>query len=122
MAATAGKGGSWTATDITVLIANWTLDYTIDMLEITSFSDAGVEKNLGGVSRWTATLAGPFDATNTADVGDTITTILFEIVDGGSNWSGASAIINQISDSVDTQGVNTRTYSITGNGVLTPPS
>lgn len=122
MAATAGKGGSWTADNITVLIQDWTLDYAADMLEITSFSDAGVEKNIVGIKRWNGTMTGPLDATNTADVGDVLTTVLFEVVDGGVNWSGASAFIESISDVVNTQGVNMRTYGIKGNGILTPVS
>lgn len=122
MAATAGKNASWTADNITVLIANWTLDYAVDMLEITSFSDAGVEKNLPGIKRWSGTLSGPLDATNTADVGDVLTTVLFEVVDAGVKWSGASAFIERITDTVDTQGVNMRAYDIKGNGILTPVS
>lgn len=122
MAATAGKGGSWTADNITVLIQSWTLDYSVDLPEITSFSDAGVEKSLPTIKRWSATLTGPLDATNTADVGDVLTTVLFEVVDAGSNWSGAKAFIERITDTVDTQGVNMRTYDIKGDGILTPVS
>lgn len=120
MAATAGKGGNFTYSNITVLIQAWTLDYAADMLEITAFSDAGVEKSIVGIKRWTATGTGPLDATNTADVGDTGTLTLF-VIAAGVNWAG-TAWIESISDSVDTQGVNMRTYNFKGNGTLTPVS
>lgn len=120
MAATAGKGGSWTFANITVLVQSWTLEYNEDDLETTAFADAGVEKSIGGIKRWTATATGPLDSTNTADVGDETTLTLF-VVSGGVNWAG-NARINGISDSVDTQGVNMRTYSFKGNGTLTPVS
>jgi hypothetical protein len=120
MAATAGKGGSMSYSGITVLIQSWTLDYAADMLEITAFSDAGVEKSIVGIKRWTATATGPLDSTNTADVGDTATLTLY-VVDSGVNWAG-TAWIESISDSVDVQGVNMRTYNFKGNGTLTPVS
>lgn len=121
MAATAGKGGNFTYANITVLIQSWTLDYAADMLEITAFSHAGVETSIVGIKRWTATATGPLDATNTADVGDGPVTATFFVVAGGVNWSG-DAWIESISDSVDTQGVNTRTYTLKGNTALTPVS
>lgn len=120
MAATAGKGGNFTYSNITVLIQSWTLDYAADMLEVTAFSDAGVEMSIVGIKRWTCTAIGPTDATNTADVGDTATVTLF-VVAGGVNWTG-TAWIESISDSTDTQGVNMRTYTFKGNGALTPVS
>lgn len=120
MSATAGKNGNFTFSNITVLIQNWTVDYTQDDLETTAFSDAGVEASIGGIKRWTATAEGPLDATNTADLGDE-GTMTFYVVAGGVNWAG-NGRINGISDGVDTQGVNMRTYSIIGNGALTPIS
>ena len=120
MAATAGKNGNFTFSGITVLIQNWTLDYTQDDLETTAFSDAGVEKSIGGIKRWTATANGMLDATNTADLGDE-GTATFYVVAGGDNWTG-NARINGISDGVDTQGANVRAYSFKGNGALTPVS
>lgn len=120
MAASAGKNGNFTFTGITVLIQNWNLDYTEDDLETTAFSDAGVEASIGGIKRWTATGVGLLDSTNTADLGDEGTLTLF-VVAGGVNWAG-NARINGISDGVDTQGVNVRTYSFKGNGTLTPVS
>ncbi len=120
MAATAGKNGRLVFDNITVLIQGWTLDYAADMLEITAFSDAGVEKSIVGIKRWTATATGLLDATNTADVGDSATVEL-EIVSGGAEWQG-TAWLESISDGVDTQGVNIRTYNFKGNGTLTPVS
>ncbi len=120
MAATAGKGGNFTFSNITVLQQSWTLDYTADMLEITAFSDAGVEKSLVGIKRWSGTVTTLLDATNTADVGDSATATFF-VVAGGVNWAG-TAIIEGISDGVDTQGANVRTYTLKGNGILTPVS
>jgi len=120
MAASAGKGGNFTYTGITVLVQGWTLDYTVDLPEITAFSDAGVEKSLPTIKRWSGTVTSLLDATNTADVGDTATATFFPIA-AGVNWTG-TAWIEGISDGVDTQGVNVRTYTLKGNGALTPVS
>ena len=120
MAASAGKGGSWTFANVTVLIQNWTLDYTQDDLETTSFSDAGVEASIGGIKRWSGTFLGPLDATNTADLGDETTLTLY-VISGGVNWTG-NARINSLGDIVEVQGVNMRTYGYIGNGALTPVS
>ncbi len=120
MAATSGKNGNFTFSGITVLIQNWTVSYSQDDLETTAYSDAGVEKSIGGIKRWTATATGPLDATNTADLGDE-GTATFYVVAAGVNWTG-NARINGIEDGVDTQGVNIRNYSFKGNGTLTPVS
>jgi len=120
MAATAGKGGNFTYPNITTGVQSFTLDYAADMLETTAFADAGVEASIVGIKRWTAIGVAHLDATNTADVGDTGTLVGF-VVAGGVNWTG-TAWIESISDGVDTQGVNIRTYNFKGNGTLTPVS
>ena len=119
MAAKSGTGGSITFTGITVLIQSWTLSFGIDLNEITAFSDAGVEKSLGGITRWSAVCSGLADVTNTADPGDTATLTL--AIDGSDNWDGA-ALLESYDVGVDVQGNAVITYNFKGNGTLTPPS
>jgi hypothetical protein len=119
MAAKAGKGGSITFTGITVLIRSWTLTSGVDLPEITAFSDAGVEKSIAGVARWSAVCVGNADVTNTADPGDSATLTL--AIDGSDNWDG-EALLNSYEVGVAFDGVAGITYNFKGNGTLTPPS
>lgn len=119
MAATPGKNASLTFSGITLLLKSWDLDSGVDMMEITAFSDAGVEKMLAGVARWTATATGSWDAGNTADVGDSATLTLTPV--GGSTWAG-TAFLSNISASSAVESPNEATYSFTGSGALAPPS
>lgn len=119
MAEKAGKGGSITFTGITVQVKNWTLSHGVDMLEITDFGDSGVEKSIGGITRWSATASANFDATNTADPGDEATLTL--AVDGTDNWSG-NALLESYDVTTDVAGVAEISYTFKGNGALTPPS
>ena len=119
MAAISGKGGSISFTGVTVEVKNWTLDASVDMLEATSFSDAGVERNVVGIARWTATCVSNYDDTNTADLGDSASLTL--TTTGAENWDG-TAILSSLPVTTDVQGIIETTYTFTGNGALTPPS
>lgn len=119
MAATPGKNASLTFAGITLLLKEWTVDENIDMMEITAFSDAGIEKMLGGVKRWTATANGSFDVGNTADIGDSQTLTLTPV--GGTTWSG-TAFLSGKSAASAVDAPNTMNYTFTGSGALTPPS
>lgn len=119
MAEKAGKGGSITFTGLTVGVKNWTLSFGIDMLEITDFGDSGVEKSIGGITRWSATASANFDATNTADPGDEGTLSLN--VDGTDNWDG-NGILESYDVTTPVEGVVEIAYTFKGNGTLTPPS
>jgi len=119
MAEKHGKGGSITFTGITVGVKDWSLNMAVDIHDITDFGDSGLEKNIAGITRWTATASANFDATNTADVGDSATLTL--AVDGSDNWDGA-AILASYDVSVPVNDVATIAYNFVGNGTLTPPS
>lgn len=122
MANKAGKGGSITFTGITVGVKSWTLDFGMDMLETTDFGDSGVEKYIGGITRWTATAVSNFDATNTADPGDTAQLKLS--VDGTDYWQSeaSGAILASYSVNTTVEGVVEITYNFQGTSTLTPPS
>jgi len=119
MAAKAGSGGSITFTGVTVLIQNWTLNFGVDLEDITAFSDVGIEASLATITRWSAVCVGLADVTNTADPGDEATLTL--AIDGSDNWDG-NAILQSYDVVVDASGVARLTYNFKGNGVLTPPS
>ena len=119
MAALSGKGGSITFANITVEVKTWSLDNAVDMLEATSFSDAGIERNVAGIFRWSATCVSNYSATNTADLGDEGALKL--TTTGAESWDG-NAIMSAMPVNTDTQGLIETTYTFTGNGALTPPS
>lgn len=43
---------------------SWSLDETIDMLEATKFEDLGIEKNVAGIRRWSATAEKYFESSD----------------------------------------------------------
>lgn len=116
MAETPGKNASLTFSGITLALNSWTVDETIDMMEITDFDDAGIEKMLGGVKRWTATASGFFDVGNTAGVGDEQTLTLTPVA--GTTFSG-NAFLSGRSAGATVAEPNTMSYTFTGSGALT---
>ena len=116
MAATAGKNASMSfGSTITLRLTAWTVDETIDMMEITDFEDVGIEKMLAGVKRWTATGTGSFDIGNTAVMGSSETLTLTPV--SGTTWVGV-ALLSGRSASTEVSAVNEMTYTFTGNGAI----
>ena len=116
MAAVAGTGASVTQGSVTMGMARWTVNDTIDMHDITTFADATIAKWLGGIKRWAGTFGGNWDIANTLDVGDG-TTITCTMA-SGKTISGTILVTN-MATSTDVQGVVTVEYSFNGNGTPT---
>lgn len=101
---------------------NWTVDETLDDLEVTRFEDVGIEASIAGIRRWTATAGRFFETTQLApeswlgteqlvrfffryDAAPDVTTVWFR--EGKCRVSG-------ISSGTDAQGVAEETYTFTG--------
>jgi len=120
MAATPGKNAALTfGATVTLLLNNVTVEHNNELIDITAFSDVGVQKMLSGITGWTASGSGPWDIGNTADVGESQTLTYTPIA--GSTWSG-TALLQSISLSSTVADANLATYNFVGNGALTPPS
>ena len=102
-------------------IRNWTLDYTVDMLDTTDFADGAATNAartfIPGLSGWSGTFEGFKDgAPQGLGFSSSITLKLEE--DGTYFWQG-SAYITGIHPNVAVDGVITYTYDFQGTGELT---
>lgn len=97
-------------------INQWSLDYTVDMLETTDFSASGIASYLPGVSRWSGTFSGFKDGTPIA-LGVT-TTVSVELYESSvTKWVG-TAFINGVHPSNNFDGIVQYAYDFTGTGAL----
>lgn len=100
----------------------WTLDQSVDMLEVTRFEDVGVEKSIVGVRRWTATAERYFETTQLAPeswVGEEVTIRFFYLYDAAPNvttvyFYEGKCLVSGISTDTDTQGVVNESITFTG--------
>ena len=103
-------------------IRNWTLDYTVDMLDTTDFADGAATNAartfLPGLSQWSGTFEGLKDGSPLALGFSSTIALKLEEVDGTLNWNG-SAFITGIHPSVSVDGVITYTYDFQGTSALT---
>lgn len=102
--------------------SNWALDQIVDVLEVTRFEDVGVEKNITGVRRWTATADKFFETTQltTASwLGDELLVRYFFLYDDAPNittvyYQEGKCFVSGISPGTDTQGVANETITFAG--------
>ncbi len=100
-------------------INQWSLDYTVDMLETTDFSASGVASYIPGVSRWSGTFSGYKDgAPISLGTANSVSLILAETVSTGERWTGV-AYISGIHTTVNHDGLVSYAYDFQGVGVLT---
>ena len=124
MAEVAGKGGSITCTGLTAGVKTWALDLVGDALECTDYADAGVRRYIVGCKGWSGSCEANWDAANTIDVGDEITSLIFTIVSGTTLYTGDKAIVTGISISSTYDGIVTANVTFQGSEdlVLTVPA
>jgi predicted secreted protein len=117
LAKVAGTKGYVKDTASTVTgINQWTLDYTVDMLETTDFSASGVAAYIPGVSRWSGSFSGFKDgAPRALGVTDSVSIVLGEAPT--TNWSGM-AYISGIHPSTNFDGIVAYSYDFQGTGAL----
>ena len=117
MAEVLGANGSLTYTNLTVGIRDWTLTYDADALEVTDYGDSTARIYVPGLTSWSATATGWWDAANTAVPINSATLTLN--INGTSNYSGAAIITNLTITSV-VDAVITASFSFQGTSTLTP--
>ena len=121
MANLAGRTGMVNISGDIAGIRNWTLDYTVDMLDTTDFADGAATNSartfLPGLSGWSGTFEGLKDgAPQGLGFSSSVTLKLEE--DGTYFWQG-SAYITGVHPNVAVDGVITYTYDFQGTGELT---
>lgn len=121
MAELAGKSGDVTVGGTPIGdVKSWSLDYTVDALEVTDMDDAGVRAYIPGCSGWSGSVEVNKDGAPET-IGSEIALILLESDTANQCWTG-QAIITGISVATSFDGVVSYTYSFQGTGALTPAS
>ena len=117
--ATSGKAGYVSTATAVSGIKSWTLDYTVDPLDVTDFASGGGKEYIMGVYGWNGSFEGYKDgvpqtlATTTA-----VTLKLYE--DATYFWTG-SAYITGVHASTAFDGIVSYSYDYQGTGALTVP-
>ena len=120
MAKVSGRKGYVNTASLVTGINQWTLDYTVDMLDTTDFSASGVATYIPGVSRWSGSFSGYKDGTpQVLGTTNAITLILGEAA--ATNWQG-SAYINGVHATTNFDGIVQYQYDFQGTGALTTSS
>lgn len=97
-------------------INQWSIDYTVDMLETTDFSASGVASYIPGVSRWAGTFSGYKDGAPQG-LGVTNSVSIFLAESAATNWSGL-AFISGIHPATNHDGVVSYAYDFQGTAGL----
>lgn len=100
----------------------WTLDQTSDDLEVTAFSDAGVEASIAGIRRWTASADRFFETSQLAPeswLGNELTVRFFTRYNSAPNattvyFKEGKCRVSGISSTTDTQTVVAETFTFKG--------
>ncbi len=107
-------------------INQWSLDYTVDMLETSDFSASGIAAYTPGVSRWSGTFSGYKDGAPKALGTSSVNLWLVESASAAAAsseakvWKG-TAYLNGVHPSVNFDGIVSYAYDFTGDGALTSP-
>ncbi len=100
-------------------IRNWSMDYSVNMLDSTSFADTFKEYK-PGIKEWAGSFEALVDgATAPVDIG-TLASATFTLASGKS-YSGSAYITNH-HPAVAVDDIVTITYDYLGTGTCTPPA
>lgn len=104
-------------------IKSWTIDYTLDTLDVTDFENGAATNAprafLPGLSGWSGSFEGYKDGVPKAlSFSSAVKLILAESATAGQNWIG-DAYITGIHPNASVDGLITYTYDFTGTGELT---
>ena len=101
-------------------IRNWTMDYTVDTVEVTDFANSGVAAYLPTVSRWGGTFDGLKDGIPLT-IGAQIAIELGETSTGTQAWIG-SAVLTGVTSNTAFDGVVTYSYTYQGTDIMMVPT
>jgi len=128
MAKFSGAKGYVGASTAIAGINQWSMDYTVDMLETTDFSVSGVAAYIPGVNRWSGTFSGYKDGAPTG-LG-TVSVVDLWLVESASAaiasseakvWKG-NAYISGIHPTTNFDGIVSYAYDFQGTAALTVPA
>ena len=118
MGAISGKSGQVTfASGYRMGVYTWSIDYTADALEVTTFASNGYREYIPGLRGWSGSYECRLDdSVKVSHPGKPVATATFLAI-SGIQYSG-NVIITGISLSVAVDGVATATFSFQGSGYL----
>ena len=116
MAEVAGNTASIAFTNFQTNAKNWTVDYAVDLEEVTDFADGTAKQYLPTLKDWTATIEYNWHSGNTAAALGTSATLELT-VDAGSKYTG-TAWLQSFSVNTPVGGIVTQTAVFQGNAVL----
>lgn len=115
MAEIVGNAGSITFSSFQTSAKNWTVDYAVDLEEVTDFDDGTAKEYLPTLTDWTATVEFNWDSANSATVGTSAQLTL--AVSATSDYTGV-AWLQSISVNTPVGGIVTQTATFQGNAAL----
>ena len=125
MANITGKGGC-VKNDATVIVGikEWSMDYAVDMFDVTEFADTAPthKSSLSGLKKATGSFSGSVTDGATGILGSLTLGTAYDLVletDGTDKYS-LNAYVSNISTSVTVDGEATVTASFESNGDVTP--
>ncbi len=117
IAGTKGYVAIGATTSVIAGINQWSIDYTVDMLETTDFSASGIASYLPGVSRWSGTFSGYKDGVpQSLGVANSVSVFLGE--SPTTYWTGL-AYISGVHPTSNFDGIVGYSYDIQGTQGLT---
>jgi len=117
MAHYSGSAGQVDAAAEVTGIKSWTLDYTVDILDVTDFDDAGVKAYVVGCSGWSGSFEGYKDGAPLPLAGAAVSLALKETQTATQKWTG-SAYITGMHINTSHDGIVTYSYDFQGTGAL----
>lgn len=122
MTKVSGKYGFVGASTAIAGITQFSLDYTVDMLETTDFSASGVASYIPGPTRWSGSFSGYKDGVpQSLGTVNTVALVLSETSASTTAWQG-TAYISGAHPNTNFDGIVSYAYDFQGNGALTVPT
>ncbi len=116
MARLAGYGGSvLIGTVAQTGMREWTLDYTVNVLDGRGFDDAGLPNPVMGAKTWGGAFSGPKDGMPIS----VFSAVALSLKESATqSWTG-SAVISEVHPAVSVDGLVEYSYTFVGSGTLT---
>lgn len=99
---------------------SWSIDYTVEAMDVTDFEDDGVKAFIAGCSSWSGSFEGFKDGAPIS-IGSEVALECGESDAANQEWTG-QAIITGIHPSTDVENPVGYSYDFQGTGALTPAS
>jgi hypothetical protein len=122
MAKSAGRFGYVGASTAIAGINQWSLDYTVDMLETTDFAASGVAAYIPGVSRWSGSFSGFKDGTPQALASSAVVNLCLSPTSASTTAYQGTAFISGVHPTTNHDGIVSYNYDFQGTDSCSIPT